>query len=100
MPVGKVGGLGQGLGLYLGFDLSSRLDKIGRNGLAHRSYHEIDYDINFWRTKSGQEVDFILGRGEVAIVVCNEREERIHSGIRILPWRLFLQELWRDEIIR
>ncbi|MEA3468381.1 MAG: AAA family ATPase [Thermodesulfobacteriota bacterium] len=97
--------------------------------LAHRSYHEIDYEINFWRTKSGLEVDFILGNGDVAvevkgtsmvdrralrpmktfidryaprksIVVCNEREERIHSGIRIMPWRLFLQELWRDKIIR
>jgi predicted AAA+ superfamily ATPase len=97
--------------------------------LAHRSYHEIDYDIHFWRTKSGLEVDFILGNGEVAveikgtsrvdkrvlrpikvftekyspaksIVVCNEREERIHSGIQILPWRLFLQRLWNDEIIR
>ncbi|MGM0681329.1 MAG: ATP-binding protein, partial [Thermodesulfobacteriota bacterium] len=73
--------------------------------LAHSSYHEVDYDINFWRTKSGQEVDFVLGGGEVAIevkgaaqvdkrglrpmksfaelygprdaiIVCNEREER------------------------
>lgn len=96
--------------------------------LAHRSYREIDYDINFWRTKSGQEVDFILGGGEVAvevkgtamvdrrelhsmksfiedykpkqaIFVCNEREERIHSGIRIIPWRKFLKELWGDQII-
>ena len=33
--------------------------------LAYSSYHEIDYSINFWRTKSGQEVDFILGGGEV-----------------------------------
>lgn len=97
--------------------------------LAHRSYHEIDYDINFWRTKSGLEVDFILGNGEVAvevkgtdrvdrrvlrhmktfranyapaksIVVCNEREERVHSGIRIMPWRVLLQELWDNTIIR
>ncbi len=36
---------------------------------AHRSYCELDYDINFWRTKSGLEVDFILGHGEVAIEV-------------------------------
>jgi predicted AAA+ superfamily ATPase len=35
--------------------------------LAHSSYHEINYEINFWRTKSGQEVDFVLGRGEVAV---------------------------------
>jgi len=97
--------------------------------LAHSSYHEIDYDIKFWRTKSGQEVDFILGSGEVAvevkgsatvdrralrpmksfvelykpkeaIVVCNEKRERLHSGIRIMPWRLFLKELWRDSIIK
>jgi len=97
--------------------------------LAHSSYHEVDYEINFWRTKSGQEVDFVLGSGEVAvevkstamvdkrklrpmksfielynprqaIVVCNESEERIHSGIRIMPWRIFLQKLWRDEIIK
>ena len=96
--------------------------------LAHSSYHEIDYPINFWRTKSGQEVDFILGGGEVAvevkgsamvdkralrpmksfidlygpkqaIVVCNEKEERLHNGIKIMPWRLFLQKLWQDEII-
>jgi uncharacterized protein len=29
--------------------------------LAHRAYRELDYDITFWRTKSGLEVDFILG---------------------------------------
>ncbi len=97
--------------------------------LAHSSYHEINYEINFWRTKSGQEVDFVLGRGEVAvevkgsamvdkralrpmksfvelyaprqaIVVCNETEERLHSGIKIMPWRVFLQKLWHDEIIK
>ncbi len=97
--------------------------------LAHSSYHEVHYPINFWRTKSGQEVDFILGGGEVAvevkgsamvdkrvlrplksfielygprqaIVVCNEKEERVHDGIRIMPWRTFLQQLWRDEIIK
>jgi len=97
--------------------------------LAHSSYHEIDYEINFWRTKSGLEVDFVLGNGEVAvevkstamvakralrsiktfidlyeprqaIVVCNESEERVHSGIRIMPWRIFLRKLWRNEIIK
>lgn len=36
---------------------------------AYNSYNELHYDINFWRTKSGLEVDFILGRGEVAIEV-------------------------------
>ena len=96
--------------------------------LAHRSYRELDYDLNFWRTKSGLEVDFILGRGEVAIevkgssridssdlrplkafiqeyrpaqafVVCNERLPRVHEGIRILPWREFLTMLWNSAVI-
>ena len=95
---------------------------------AHRSLRELDYAINFWRTKSGLEVDFILGNGEVAIevkgtnrvdprdlrplmafrdeyaprttlVVCNERVERIHERIRILPWRVFLRDLWEGKII-
>ncbi|MDN5940263.1 MAG: AAA family ATPase [Nitrospira sp.] len=95
---------------------------------AHRSLRELDYAINFWRTKSGLEVDFILGNGDVAIevkgtnrvdprdlrplmafrdeyaprttlVVCNERVERIHERIRILPWRVFLRDLWEGKII-
>ena len=97
--------------------------------LAHRVYRELDYDVNFWRTKSGLEVDFILGRGEVAIevkgtsridtadmrplktfireyrpasafVVCNERAPRVHEDIRILPWREFLKMLWNGEVIQ
>ena len=96
---------------------------------AYNSYNELDFDINFWRTKSGQEVDFILARGEVAIevkgtsrvdkrdlrplntfidlysprksvVVCNEREERVHGKIHIMPWKKFLNDLWDGMIIR
>ena len=96
---------------------------------AFNSYNELDYDINFWRTKSGLEVDFVLGRGEVAIevkgssridkrdlrplrafideyspkkalVVCNERAERIHGQIRIMPYKKFLYDLWEGKIIR
>ena len=96
---------------------------------AHASYSELDYDIQYWRTKTGLEVDFILGQGEVAIetkgssrvdehdlrplqafiqehkprkalVVCNELMERRVGQIRVLPWRVFLQELWVGEIIR
>jgi predicted AAA+ superfamily ATPase len=97
--------------------------------VAHSSYHELDYRINYWRTKSGIEVDFVLGDGEVAVevkgtsyvekrdlramavfinehspkkalVVCNEREERLLGQIRILPWRQFLKELWEGRIIK
>jgi len=95
---------------------------------AHDSYTELDYEINFWRTKSGLEVDFVLGGGEVvmevkgttrvekrdlrpliafmeeysprkALVVCNEREERVHGRIRIMPYRNFLRDLWEGKII-
>jgi len=95
---------------------------------AHRAYNELDYDINFWRTKSGLEVDFILGDGTVAIetkgasrvdgselrglqsfaeefkpkhalVVCNEKEERLSGKIRVLPWRIFLEKLWEGEFL-
>ncbi len=96
---------------------------------AHSSYYELNYDINFWRTKSGLEVDFILGRGEIAIevkgssrverrdlrslttfadrhhprksiVVCNEPAPRVADGIDILPWRHFTNRLWRGDIIK
>jgi len=90
---------------------------------AHRSCSELEYDIRFWRTKSGQEVDFVLGGGEVAVdvkgsgrvgsrdlhglrsfveefkpkhalLVCNERDERVIDHIRIVPWKIFLTRLW------
>lgn len=97
--------------------------------LAHRSYRELHYDIHFWRTKFGLEVDFVLGRGEVAVevkgasrvdptelrplktfigdhrpkkafLVCNERAARVYDGIVVLPWREFLGRLWGGEVIR
>jgi len=96
--------------------------------LAHRAYQELGYDVNFWRTKSGLEIDFVLGEGEVAIevkgasridnadlrplktfmqeyrprkalVVCNERNPRVHEDIHILPWREFLKRLWSGAVI-
>lgn len=96
--------------------------------IAHRSYHEKEYPIQFWRTKTGLEVDFVLGDGAVAIevkganrvdsgelrpllafgeahasrdliVVCNEAAERLHGPVRIKPWRVFLRELWEDKIM-
>ncbi len=95
---------------------------------AHRSYRELHYDIHFWKTKSGLEVDFILGRGNVAIEVkgtdrvdshdlkglrafCEEHQpqkailvsrdpiRQKHGDIIVMPWRDFLQELWAGKII-
>ena len=96
--------------------------------VAYRSYAGKDFTINFWRTKSGLEVDFVLGQGEVAIeikgtariggkdmngleafaqvfspkrsiIVCNEKERRIHGKIEILSWEIFLQQLWAGKIL-
>jgi predicted AAA+ superfamily ATPase len=97
--------------------------------LAHRSYRDLDYGVHFWRTKSGLEVDFVLGDGEVAVevkgasradpsdlrslyafsgdnrprqavLVCNERAPRRVEGIEILPWREFLARLWAGDVVR
>lgn len=96
--------------------------------LAHRSYRDLHYDVHFWRTKSGLEVDFVLGRAEVAVeingtsradsadfrglkafigdhrprkafLVCTEPAPRVHDGITVLPWREFLSRLWAGKVI-
>ena len=98
--------------------------------LAYRAYRERDFPVRFWRTKSGLECDFVLGRdGRVAIevkgapnigsrqlrglrayvdehgpreaiVVCGDgAPRRTRDGIRILPWNLFLERLWADEVV-
>jgi len=96
--------------------------------VAYRSYAGKDFSINFWRTKSGVEVDFVLGKGEIAIeikgsgrvdkrdiyglnvfteafspqksiLICNEKEKRIHGKIAIIPWEIFLHELWNGRIL-
>lgn len=95
---------------------------------TYRSYSREDFDISFWRTKTGLEVDFILGKGEVSlevkgsnrvdkndlkgsmafmeeyspkrtIVVCNEKEKRIYKNVEITPYRMFLKELWDGEVL-
>ena len=95
---------------------------------AYSSYSDSNFDINFWRTKSGLEVDFVLGKGETAIevkgssriegrdlkslkafieeysprkavLVCNEKEKRVSDKIHIMPWKDFLSELWTGNVL-
>ncbi len=96
---------------------------------AYKAYRDPELDISYWRTSTGMEVDFILGDMEVAIevkssarvheshtsglralmddatvgraiVVCQESEPRkTASGIEVLPWRHFLDQLWSGEIL-
>ena len=95
---------------------------------AYRSYSEEDFPIQFWRTKEGDEVDFVLSEGRIAIevkgtehvkpadtrgirtfmnefkpkkalLVCQESVPRTtSSGIDILPWAIFIKKLWNGEI--
>ena len=73
-------------------------------------------------------MDFILGQGEIAveikgaakidgkdlfgirafteefspkrsIVVCNEKDKRVRGKIELLPWEIFLHELWAGKIL-
>ena len=95
---------------------------------AYSHYSMKNYDITFWRTKSGVEVDFILGENQVALevksssnitnrhlrgiksftqdyrvqkalVISHERFPRLVGDILILPWQEFLKRLWEGEII-
>src|SRR3990172_1550242 len=57
--------------------------------LAHRAYRELDYAVNFWRAKSGLEVDFVSGQGEVAIEV--KGASRIDNA-DLRPLKAFMEE--------
>lgn len=95
---------------------------------AHSRYCDKNYNISYWRTASGLEVDFILGDHEVAIeikateeaqprhlkglkafmeeytvkkaiLVSNDSFPRLTNGVLVLPWKDFLKKLWNNEII-
>jgi len=96
--------------------------------VAYSSYSEKDFAINYWRTKQGQEVDFVLNQGEVAIevkgkeTICNSdlrhlktfndlyspkksmivstsSRERLCGQSVVINWQLFLEKLWAGDII-
>lgn len=95
---------------------------------AHSKYSDLNYPISYWRTASQIEVDFILGDHEVAIevkstnlvnlrhirglksfgdeypvkklvVVSNDPYPRQIDNVMVLPWKIFLDQLWAGEII-
>jgi predicted AAA+ superfamily ATPase len=94
--------------------------------LAHSSYSDLNYKVSFWRTASQLEVDLILGddtaveikstdrvtdrhlRGLRAfkeehtarsiLVSRDPRPRKTHDDILILPWQVFLERLWANEI--
>lgn len=94
---------------------------------AYQAYKKPDLPIYFWRTSTGQEVDFILGEldlaleikgssnvheGDIrpiaaliddapvkkAVIVSLDKQHRIlERGIEVLPWRMFIERLWSGE---
>ena len=95
---------------------------------AYIDYNMTDDELYFWRTREGYEVDFVIEnkvaievktsknitnkelkglrafRDENAvkdyIIVCRELFERTtEDGIKIVPWKIFLDKLWNNEII-
>ncbi len=95
---------------------------------AHSRYSEKEYPIYYWRTTAGFEVDFVLGNHQVAIevkstdnvnprhlkglrafaeeysvekqiVVSNDPHPRLIDNIFILPWKIFLERLWNNQLI-
>ena len=98
--------------------------------MSYKKYKNPELDIHYWKTTSGFEVDFICGDMHTAIevkssnrihknhlkglralteehkvknkmVVCLEREERlVEKNIRILPWKIFLEKLWKKNLLK
>lgn len=93
---------------------------------AFLSYFRNENKLTFWRTHSQQEVDCVVGN-DMAIeikstdlvnerhlkglkvlreegliknycVISHDPEERVIDGIKILPWKLFLERLWKAEL--
>lgn len=96
--------------------------------IAHSHYSGVQYPLHYWRTASQIEIDFVLGDHQVAvevkatknatprhakglksfaeeyvvkkqILVTNDPFPRQMGNILVLPWNLFLQQLWAGEII-
>jgi predicted AAA+ superfamily ATPase len=96
---------------------------------AYLAYRRIDLPISFWRTTSGFEVDLIVGNMELAIECKSTRDVRnadlkglralgeehkrvrrivvsrmeqprtTEDNIEMVPWRLFCERLWNDELL-
>jgi predicted AAA+ superfamily ATPase len=91
---------------------------------AYQAYKNPELDIRFWRTSSGFEVDFILGDmdlalevkgsgrihrghtrglkalqeehsiGRTVLVSLEKQPRRVDTAIEVMPWQIFLEEVW------
>jgi len=100
--------------------------------MAYKGLNNVDFEITFWRTKTGLEVDFVLNSSAAIevkisdnvpavelkglIAFCAEhkpekayvvsqvpRARKINleenGEILVLPWKMFLEKLWKQEIV-
>lgn len=96
---------------------------------AYQAYRNPELELHFWRTSTGQEVDFIVGEKELAIevkasarihetdlrallslkqdglikkcvVVSLEAVPRIVGQVEILPWKVFIERLWAGDLYK
>jgi predicted AAA+ superfamily ATPase len=97
---------------------------------AHSRYSGLAYPLSYWRTASKLGIDFILGDHEVAIEVkgtekaqahhfkglvafgeeyharrrllvsCDPRPRLTEQGIEIMPWKVFLEDLWSGRVLQ
>ncbi|MFT5207314.1 MAG: putative AAA+ superfamily ATPase [Candidatus Omnitrophota bacterium] len=96
---------------------------------TYQAYKNPELPITYWRTSTGQEVDFLLGDREIAIeikgskkvhehdtrslkalmqdgpikkafIVCLENEPRtLSNNITVIPWKQFIELLWSNTLI-
>jgi predicted AAA+ superfamily ATPase len=93
---------------------------------CYASYRSKKFELNFWRSTDKHEVDFVINgktglevkstkrinashlKGIKAIqeekaikyfyVVSEDPIERTTNGVRMMPWRTFLKNLWADQL--
>ena len=54
-------------------------------------------DVSDWKSLAIFQGEFSPRQ---AILIRNEKSERVANKIRILPWRIFLEELWQGKIVK
>ncbi len=96
--------------------------------MSYKKYRNPDMELNFWKTSTDLEVDFILGNMDLAIevksrsridtrdiknlkivkqehkakhtvLVSTEMEPKKIDGITVLPWANFLERLWNGDFL-
>lgn len=100
---------------------------IARELKSYLSYSRSELELCYWRSTSMFEVDFIIGNKlaievktskqvnirhlkglkalreegliENYIVVSRDSDKRMIDGIKVYPWKVFLKELWGNQLI-